>query len=285
MAATSGRPWDALKGVATSAKQVFIVAPYIKEDALRRLLALTPPDAALTCVTRWQRDDVAIGASDVTCRELVVPRGGRFLLHQRLHAKYYRFGCAVLVGSANLTAAGMGYGVPANTEILCAPGPAFTPAAFERALLAAAREVSDAEFARWQAIERLPSARAAIRDPSEAGEWRPVTRQPANVWLVYAGRATAVVSPDEHARARQDLAALQLPPSLDRLDFDTIVSAALLSSAAVADVLRVNGLPDDAAWTELAGTWGTTRSVAQRSRETIWNWIATFLDACLPSGA
>ena len=278
----TSRPWDALQSVAPGSERLFMAAPYIKEDALRRLLALTPPNAMLTCVTRWQRDDVAVGASDVECRSLVVARGGRFLLHQRLHAKYYRLGDTVLVGSANLTAAGMGYRAPANTEILCAPGLDFAPAKFERALLAHAREVDDAEFTRWQAIERLPAGGGPIAELTAADEWRPLTREPANVWLVYSGRAEAVVSADERTRARQDLDALQLPPGLDRPDFDAIVSTALLSSAAVADVLRVNGLPDDATWTELASTWDTTRRVAQRSRETAWNWIATFLDTPPP---
>ncbi|MXW24725.1 MAG: hypothetical protein F4Z77_00245 [Dehalococcoidia bacterium] len=222
-----------------------------------------------------------MGASDVECRSLVVARGGRFLLHQRLHAKYYRLGDAVLIGSANLTAAGMGYSAPANTEILCAPSLTFDFADFERALLADAREVDDTEFMRWQAIERLPVTRRGNTELT-ADEWRPLTREPINVWLVYAGRAAAVVSADERTRAWQDLDALQLPPGLDRPDFDTIVSAALLSSAAVADVLRVNGLPDEVAWTELAIRWKTTRSVAQRSRETAWNWIATFLDMSSP---
>ena len=276
------RPWDALQSAAPGSERVFIAAPYIKEDALRRLLLLTPPNAALTCVTRWQRHDVAVGASDVECRSLVAARGGRFLLHQRLHAKYYRLGDTVLVGSANLTAAGMGYSAPANTEILCSPGLAFDPAGFERALLADAREVDDAEFVRWQVIERFPPAWRATTEPTAADEWRPLTREPANVWLVYAGRAAAVVSADESTRARQDLEAIQVPSGLDRPEFDAIVSTALLSSAGVADVLRVNGLPDDAAWTELASRWDTTRSVAQRSRETAWNWIATFLDTPPP---
>lgn len=279
---SASRPWDALRSAVPGSERVFIAAPYIKEGALRRLLALAPPNAVLTCVTRWQRDDVAVGASDVESRSLVVARGGRFLLHQRLHAKYYRLGDTVLVGSANLTAAGMGYGAPANTEILCVPGLAFDPGGFERALLADAREVDDAEFKRWQAIERLPATGKATTEPTAGDEWRPLTREPVNVWLVYAGQAAAVVSADERTRARQDIEALQVPPGLDRHHFNALVSTALLSSAAVADVLRVNGLPDDAAWTELANRWGTTRSVAQRSRETAWNWIVAFLDTPSP---
>ena len=105
----SNRPWNALERLARGADRLLIVAPYITLDTLRRVLALTSEQALLTCVTRWQRADVTAGVSDVACRTLVAKKGGRFLLNQRLHAKYYRLGDSVLVGSANLTAAGMGY--------------------------------------------------------------------------------------------------------------------------------------------------------------------------------
>ena len=272
------RPWDALQSLALGAEQVLIAAPYIKEGALRSLLDLTPGGAAVTCVTRWQRNDIAAGASDVACRTLVVSRGGSFLLHQRLHAKYYRFDGGILVGSANLSASGMGYQSPAALEILCAPGAAFDPAAFERDLLTRAREVSDAEFEQWRAIERLPMTKEGSAGGAVMDEWTPHTREPSHVWLVYRGQSMAVVSADERARARRDIDALQPPRDLERDEFDAFMTGALLSSAAVADVLRVDGLPDQAAWTDLANTWGTTRSIAQRTRETAWNWIATFLD-------
>ena len=272
------RPWDALEGLALGAEQVLIAAPYIKEEALRRLLDLTSSDATVMCVTRWQRNDIAAGASDLSCRTLVTSRGGRFLLHQRLHAKYYRFDDDILVGSANFSASGMGYRSPANLEILCEPGSAFDSGAFERDLLTPARAVSDAEFEQWRAIERLPTPTEPIGEAAAADEWTPLTREPSHVWLVYTGQSAAVVSPDERGRARRDIDTLRLPRDLERGDFNATVSAALLSSAAVADVLRVDGLPDQAAWTELANAWGTTRSGAQRSRETAWNWIATFLD-------
>ena len=54
---------------------------------------------------------------------MVVERGGSFKLHARLHAKYYRFDDRVLVGSANMTASGLGYRHRGNLEILCEPGP------------------------------------------------------------------------------------------------------------------------------------------------------------------
>ena len=48
-------------------------------------------------------------------------------------------------------------------------------------------------------------------------------------------------------------------PNLGRSSFDAIVGAELLSSAAVADVMGTDGLPDDVAWTQLADRWGTTK--------------------------
>ena len=257
---------------------MLIAAPYVKEDALRRLLGLVADGAAVTCVTRWQRADVASGASDVACRALVAGRGGRFLLHQRLHAKFYRFGDAVLIGSANLTASGMGYASPANAEILCEPGPGFDAAAFEREIVGGAREVSDAEFARWEAIGRVPAGRSAVpAEPGAASEWQPAARSPEHVWLAYSGYAESIVSRDEQRLARQDLDALRLPPNLARADFEAILAAELLSSAAVGDVMKTDGLPDEAAWTHLAEAWGTRRGEAQRFRETAWNWISAFL--------
>ena len=201
-----------MEGLARGADRVLLVAPYIKVDTLRLLLPLISEHAQLTCVTRWQRPDVIAGVSDVACRTLVAERGGRFLLNQRLHAKYYRLGDTVLVGSANLTAAGMGHGSFSNVEILCEPGLGFDPAAFERELLEGAREVSDVEFERWNALERIPVAATAVAQSEEPNEWRPVTREPGHVWLAYRGDAAAVVSGDERLRAARDLAALNLPP-------------------------------------------------------------------------
>ena len=119
------RPWDLVGAHAIDSKDVFVAAPYIKQDTLGRLLGLINPDAKLICISRWRRREISSGISDRECRELVVERGGEFRLHQSLHAKYYRFGNLVLTGSANLTGAGMGLTSWPNLEILCAPWDGF----------------------------------------------------------------------------------------------------------------------------------------------------------------
>ena len=83
-------PWELLEAHCKGKDQLVIVAPYVKEEALGRLLDLVPASASITCVTRWNPNDIVVGASDVICYRIVTERGGTFRLHSSLHAKYYR---------------------------------------------------------------------------------------------------------------------------------------------------------------------------------------------------
>lgn len=271
-------PRDALTSACREADEAVIAAPYIKADALERLLDLLPADVALTCVTRWTPRDMLFGASDVACRALALDRGGEFRLHPRLHAKYYRCGQRVLVGSANLTAQGMGYARTANLEILCEPAPAFNAVAFERELLDGSRPISDAEFARWETIAQLPPPSSPATKAPEPIDWRPVTRDPEHVWLAYREQWDRIPSGDEQRLARKDLAQLGLPPGLAREQFDAWVNAHLQASSTIDEVRQGIGLAEAEAWESLAVMWGTSKGEASRRRETIQIWTTTFLD-------
>lgn len=270
-------PWDALSDACREADEVVIAAPYIKADALERLLALLPADAVLTCVTRWTPRDMLFGASDVACRALALGRGGEFRLHPRLHAKYYRCGQRVLVGSANLTAHGMGYAPSANLEILCAPAPGFDAASFERELLAESSPVRDSEFEQWAAITRMPPPPDPVVKAPEPFDWRPATRDPEHVWLAYGGHLGRIPSADERQLAQRDLDQLAPPSGLERPAFDAWISAQLLGSSIVDDVRRTEGMERDEAWERLAEAWGCDLGEANRIRETVTNWTTTFL--------
>ena len=63
-------PGDLVTSLCSNAQSVVIVAPYIKADALSRVLATTSAEASLTCVTKWDPHDLAVGASDAECRSL-----------------------------------------------------------------------------------------------------------------------------------------------------------------------------------------------------------------------
>ena len=118
-------PGDVLLGLCSGSERLVIVAPYIKVDTLKIMLADVSQLASLTCVTRWKPHDLAVGASDAECRTIVKDFGGSFRLHPSLHAKYYRIDDVVLIGSANLTFSAMGWTPQPNLEILCQPGEDF----------------------------------------------------------------------------------------------------------------------------------------------------------------
>ena len=84
-------PWDALLERCMGATEAVIVAPYIKVSPLTMVMDQLGAGASVECFTRWIPVDIQVGASDLDCRTAVVDRGGAFRLHNRLHAKYYRF--------------------------------------------------------------------------------------------------------------------------------------------------------------------------------------------------
>ena len=272
-------PWDTLTRFCRGSGDAVIAAPYMKEDALSRLLEVLAPDAALVCVTRWKLNDLLFGASDVNCRTLVLQRGGSFLLHPRLHAKFYRFGSHVLVGSANLTSAGMGYRGPANLEVLCTPEPGFDAEAFERELILGSRPVSDGEFEDWSTLARLPRPDSASTTPPEPlTDWRPATRNPEHVWLAYRRSLERIPSSDERRLAEVDLVRLGLPQGLERAAFNIWVRGALRSSTAVSDVRDAADMAESDAWEHLASAWSVSKAEAARYRATIEYWTAAFLN-------
>ena len=269
-------PWSRMVALTWGVTEAVIAAPYIKEPSLRRLLEYLPQLARLICVTRWQAGDIAAGVSDTAVRNLVQSYGGAFRLHSSLHAKYYRFDNEVLVGSANLTDAGLGIGRVHNLEILTRPWDDFDSVTFERELMAGSREIDDNEVAVWEAIPVVePGTR--VGPDSALIDWYPATRDPADLWQFYSGgRELLSVESQRHADA--DLLALGIPENLDRQGFLNWVSAALLSSSFVTDVRGINEGDEPLAFLQLGEHWRLEPGAARYEAETIRNWITYFLN-------
>ena len=268
-------PWERIVALARGATEAVIVAPYIKEHSLLRLLEQLPHLERLTCVTRWLAGDIAVGVSDTAVRDLVRSFGGAFRLHPGLHAKYYRFDDAVLVGSANLTDAGLGVGRIRNFEILARPGGGFDSVAFERELMAGSREIDDGEFAAWDTIPVIESDAGAGPD-SALLDWYPATRDPADLWQFYYGHRESL-SLDTQRRAEADLLVLGPPASLDLYGFGNWVSVGLMSSSFVGDVRRISAADEPQAFLQLGDDWGLEPGAARYAAETVRTWVAHFL--------
>ena len=271
----SERPGDLLLRVCSSAQRLVIAAPYVKMDALDVVLSKTTSDVSLVCITRWRPEDLIVGASDTGCRTLITQRGGSFRLHPSLHAKYYRIDDVVLVGSANLTSSAMGWGPQPNLEILCRAGDDFDPHNFERELLGDSREISDAEFACWEALIKInvENNSAIVSALPLLDTWRPATRDPRNLELVYQGREDELASLDEQRAARRDIQKLSIPSGLTEDAVRAWVSACLLAAPFTNSVIRLSDSDAQRVAGSLAETYKLGVTEARRDMETVQNWL------------
>ncbi len=269
-------PGDLLSQLCSGAQDLILAAPYIKTDALTRVLADVSPVASLICITRWNLHDLAVGASDTECRTIVTERGGSFRLHPSLHAKYYRVDSVVLIGSANLTSSAMGWSRQPNLEILCRPGDDFDAYAFQQGLLEGSREIGDDEFARWEAITEISTQSNSVitGDQPQLDTWRPATRDFRNLELSYQDREDEIASFDEQRAAQHDIQALRIPPGLTDEQVRMWASACLLAAPFTNTVIRLHNIEIPRASRSIAETYNLNVTEARRDMETVQNWLA-----------
>ena len=266
-----GRPGDMLSSVCSGAEHLIIAAPYIKADALTKVLADVNPAASLICITRWNLHDFAAGVSDTECRTIVTERGGSFRLHPSLHAKYYRIDDVILVGSANLTSSAMGWAPHSNLEILCRPGDDFDAETFQQSLFEGAREIGDEEFAHWESIAKISAEETDATPRLDA--WRPETRDFRHLELSYQDREDEIASFDEQRAAQRDIQALLIPPGLTDEQVRTWASTCLLAAPFTNDVIRLHGTDTTSSSRSLAEAYNLEITKARRDIETVQNWL------------
>lgn len=278
-------PGDLLGSLCGGAERLLLVAPYVKADALSRLLSDASPNASLTCVTQWTLQDIAAGASDIRSWEIIKEMGGRFLLRPSLHAKYYRIDGTTLIGSANLTNSAMGWSPSPNLEILCQAGDDFDDSQFQRELFRQSREVSVEEYNRWRAIldsDILTAAQSSEHPPQVVG-WHPTARDFDSVLRVYSWQVSGIASLDEQAAAKRDLASLRIPDGLAPEQVGDWALTCLLASSFVNSALQTADMEESAAIRHLAQVHTSSFADARRSRETVYNWFASLAPEMLAS--
>ena len=98
----------------------YIAIAYCKKTAFEELFINPSIKAKVKLLfLRWQLSDLVSGASDLDVYPLAKKYGWTVYIHQKLHAKVYRFDNDCFVGSANLTNMGMiGEPLTSNIEAL-----------------------------------------------------------------------------------------------------------------------------------------------------------------------
>ncbi len=224
------QPGDVLLDLAAAAEDVLLlVAPYVKVGALKRILDARNPTGGVKVVTRWRLDELASGVSDIEVYSLLRERGAKLALHSSLHAKYYAAGNQALIGSANITAAALGWREDANLEILV-QSPREGLRHFEHELDAGTIDVDDRLYERFRAaLAAFPPVK--FEGGSEGSTqlfqgWRPTLRHPEDLHTAYAG-AGRDLSRSSREAAQFDLRALSPPPGLSRVQFDLWIGTQL----------------------------------------------------------
>lgn len=284
-------PGDAiLELVRAATDRVVIAAPYIKSPTVRRLLDAVPETVSeCVCVTRWLPEDIASGVCDLEIfDDLTQAQGGRLLLHPHLHAKYYSNGRQSLIGSANLTARGLGWHTPSNVELLVALPSDFAGLAdWEQSLLGSAVEATPElrDRIRLQAdsLKQAGPLRPVPEVEDGAGEeegstlWVPQCPTPERLWQVYRGRGADTMVSSAFEAAQEDLAALSPPQGLTLELFMAYVVGILKQMPLLVEIDRLakNGLTDTKAREFLADSFGS--AVSEEDCGQAWRVVKLWL--------
>lgn len=262
-----------------------LCAPFVKRGVIERVLAHTQEGVSVELFTRWRPEEVAAGVSDTGVLELLESRNGSVHLCDRLHAKFYRADDVALVGSANLTATALGWTVLPNLEVLLEL-PSAAVAQTEQELR---REACLATAAIAAEVERVAALlpRMPFETPEQVtlelvgagyGPWLPALREPADLFVAYSVGSHRLSSASA-VGAQHDLAALDLPPGLERPAFEALVAQRLGGMEVVRHLDRLLEEPMrfGAVRDALGRFAALERAEADRAWQTLMRWLLEFM--------
>lgn len=277
--------------VASADRSVLVVSPFIKRAALGHLLGSVPAGVELMAYTRWRADEVARGVSDLDVLDDVEAAGGDLRLIDELHAKLVLVdGTRALVGSANVTSAGLGLSAAPNLELMSRID--LDPAAASllqaelrsrsrRATLAEADAIRLAADALAPDLENGdPDAQEldADRSAKQPSAWMPRFRSPDRLFALYRDPEwLSSARPSDLALA--DILQLQIPAALERRAFDDLVRARLLGTPAVRTIEAALGQPQRfSALTEVLRSVmpDTSHEQRQAALQVLLRWLLYF---------
>jgi hypothetical protein len=233
---------DSLLEICRRAKtELVLVAPFMKEEAVRRLISEVDKNVNVVCVTRWRPEEIKAGVSDLAVWNLLHERpNGKVLLLHNLHAKYYRADQECVAGSANLTLSALGWSATPNVELLV-PGSLDALMQWEEDLFRTCVEADQSLVHEMEKlVARLPETLTLVTDePSEnspevgvqsnsnTNPWLPTLRYPDQLYLAYMGRLKDLTLASRDL-SLGDLSMLKLPQGLTEMSFNAIIGGILL---------------------------------------------------------
>lgn len=283
---------EAIRRGADQNLEVVLCAPFVKASSLQWLLDKLPDQATVRLLTRWRPEEICAGVSDLEVWPLLRERlRSQLFLLWELHAKSYRFGDDVLVGSANLTGAGLGLSRYPNYEILVPPEDSGGVRGFERLLFSKAKPVDEEIYDRMvSSIAELEHDfapprqwEAKVMEGAHVG-WLPRSRNPEHLVGMYLGESWELGDSLRDAAA-EDLHALGVPKGFSRETFRKVVAAGLRERPFFREVFTYCQQPrrfgEVRTWLFESGWCQGTAPTATELWQTTIRWIAFFLPESL----
>lgn len=224
----------------------WIVAPFVKLDALDWLMRSTKPGAGLKLLCRWRPADLVAGVSDLDVFDYLKSKGCELYVNHQIHMKLYVFESNAAVStSANLTLRGLGYADldQANIEV----GSYVELAALDWVnlyrVVRGSRLMTTELYARFQQyVEANPSPPPTPAAPDLLGPAKkftlaslPATDSPDALAHFYVNPTLSHHAAEAVRRAFQDLATFEIPPGLSRAEFDYVLGNAFRSNPFVVE--------------------------------------------------
>jgi hypothetical protein len=270
-----------LNACASATREIILIAPFIKLEALRQVISRAAPTVSVTVVVRFLPCDIAAGVTDPQIVEEMLNRPQSTIkMLPRLHAKIYRFDEALFIGSANLTGAALGWSRSPNLEVLV-EGDASHPQllAVEReALFTSVPLTLDVARSIIEVANQLGSDDPNAVSHDSAPRWIPSCYRPEHLFEIYDTGTSAHALREVIAAGLSDLKFLAIPKGLNRLAFDAVLKSSFLSSSFFAELLpklQGDGITDDVATNWLSSQYSS--SLNQDSPERAWSIIKQWL--------
>ncbi len=223
---------------------MLIAAPFIRSEALGRLLDSIPGGVETKIVTRWRIEDLLAGASDLEVYELAEAKGISIYLCGNLHAKLFAADDTCLVGSANVTGAALGWRPHSNLELLVPISRTAEPVSrlekqlFDSGVLATSGQRD--RFAKL--LERLRVSKTSIPETEDGNsnllpsDWFPQARNPEELFLAYQG-GTDFSRPTLNIM-REELRKIGAVANLSKEEFRLWIAVKITQTPLVAEVIQ-----------------------------------------------
>jgi hypothetical protein len=213
-----------------------IIAPFIKLEALKRLLEEAPVSDGCRVVCRWQPLDLVASVSDLEVYGYLLQRGWDLFVNQQIHMKLYVFESNLaLATSGNLTMMGLGYAEAdrANVEVGTTVELMAQDWVNLYRVIAESRRITPELYARYEEYVRAhPPVPPSEPAPDLLGPPKtytlaslPATETPDTLLDFYFSMSSVRHSPDLERRGYHDLATFGIRSGLSRQEFEVNLEA------------------------------------------------------------